>query len=236
MADEARGAGGTSKRASETWRAPEAEQHVTWQDRIGPKQTFPPENAVLEANTSYEVPGRGTYYTDGTGAVTHVETGYSPTKYPNPDLNPPAPNTTYVVDDRHVFVTDGKSRTVEVHVPDMEQAAARRSGHIQGEVGRAAGPGHDGGHLIQNALGGGRERINIVGMLEELNRPGSKEYGTAANPYYRMEAELRTAVKGGKDVSLDLYVQYGDGKTPVSIEAEYSIEGIWKTRIFENVR
>ena len=236
VADEARGAGGTSKGASETWRAPEVEQHVTWQDRVGPKQTFPPGNAVLEANTAYEVPDRGTYYTDGTGTVTHVETGYSPTKYPNPDLNHPAPNTTYVVDDRHVFVTDGKSRTVEVHVPDVEQAAARRSGHIQGEVGRAAGPGHDGAHLIQNALGGGRERINIVGMLEELNRSGSKKYGSIPNSYYRMEADLRAAVMDGKDVSLDLYVQYGDGKTPVSIEAEYSVEGIWKREKFINVR
>lgn len=115
-------------------------------------------------------------------------------------------------------------------------AAARRSGHIQGEVGRAAGPGHDGAHLIQNALGGGRERINIVGMLEELNRSGSKKYGSIPHSYYRMEAELRTAVMDGKDASLDLYVKYGDGKTPVSIRASYSIDGIWNRRRFNNVR
>lgn len=212
------------------------DRHITWEEMVGPKTTLPPGDVELQANTAYEVPGRGVYYTDGTGVVTHVETGYSPTKFPNPDLNHPAPNTTYVVDDRHVFVTDEKARTVEVHVTHLEQHDVRRSGHIQSEVGKAAGSGHDGAHLIQNVLGGGRERINIVGMLEELNRSGSKKYGSVPNSYYRMEAELLGAVKDGKAVSLDLHVRYADSDVPRSIQARYEIDGKLGRRTFSNVR
>ena len=70
-----------------------------------------------------------------------------------------------------------------------------RSSHIQGEVGRAGGPGNDGGHLVMNAAGGGRDRINIVAMLEELNRSGSSEYGAVPNSYYKFESMLRKMVR-----------------------------------------
>lgn len=180
----------------------------------------------LEANTAYEVAGRGTYYTDATGRVTHVVTDYGPSRTPNPDLNHPAPDTTYVVNDRHVFVTDAKSRTVEVHAPHLERAEAPRSESIQRNVGRSAGPGYDGGHLIQNALGGGRERINIVPMLEELNRSGSTKYNSVPTSFYKFESELRSAIRDGKEVDLSLYVDYGGGgSAPVRFEAEYLIDG-----------
>jgi len=111
-----------------------------------------------------------------------------------------------------------------------------RSSHIQGEVGREAGPGHDGGHLVQNAAGGGRERINIVAMLEELNRSGSSKYGSVPNSYYKFEGMLRDAVDDGSDVRLDLYVDYDTTRTPTGIEAEYVIDGELKRKVFENVR
>ena len=110
-----------------------------------------------------------------------------------------------------------------------------RSSHIQGEVGREAGPGHDGGHLVQNAAGGGRERINIVAMLEELNRsvaPGNK----LTDNYYDLERLLRGKLVDGSDVRLDLYVDYDTTRTPTGIEAEYVIDGELKRKVFENVR
>ena len=190
----------------------------------------------MEPNTAYEVSGRGTYYTDSNGTVTHVETSYGSKRTPNPDLNNPAPNVTYVVNDRHVFVTDGLSRTIEVHVPQLELIAdTPRSSHIQGEVGRAGGPGHDGGHLVMNAAGGGRERINIVAMLEELNRsvaPGNK----LTDNYYDFERLLRDKLVDGSDVSLDLYVDYDTTDTPTKIFAEYVVDGVPDDKEFVNVR
>lgn len=208
----------------EKWQPPAVDNHVDFGE-IGPRTTFPPKGVELEPNSAYDVAGRGTYYTDPTGRVNHVVTDYGPSSTPNADLNNPAPDTTYVVGDKHVFVTDHKARTSEVHIPNLERGDAARSGSIQSSVGRAAGPGHDGGHLIANAMGGGRERVNIVAMLEELNRSGSGQYGRASNSFYKFEKSLLTAADSGADVSLDLYVTYGESRTPSKLQAEATIDG-----------
>lgn len=226
----------TGHGASKQWTPPAVEHRVDFEGKIGSRTQFPPKGVELGANTAYEVSGRGTYYTDATGRVTHVVTDYGPSRTPNPDLNHPAPNATYVVNDRHVFVTDAKSRTVEVHAPHLERVEAPRSGSIQQSVGQSAGPGYDGAHLIQNALGGGRERVNIVGMLEELNRSGSPKYRKIVENYYAMEADLRAAVDGGSDVSVDLYLEYGDSSVPTELTAQYAIDGVVEREVFTNVR
>ncbi|WP_165831826.1 DNA/RNA non-specific endonuclease [Brachybacterium endophyticum] len=222
--------------AGSQWQPPHVDHQVTVTDNIGSRTTFPPKGFTTEPHTAYEVPDRGTYYTDGEGNVSHVVTDYGPSHTPNPDLNKPASNTTYVVNDRHVFVTDSKARTVEVHAPHLERAEAARSSHIQQNVGHASGPGYDGGHLLQNALGGGRERINIVGMLEEVNRSGSSKYAAPAENYYRLESELRTAALKGSDTSMDIYVRYSDGSTPTEFIVEYTVDGMPSIERFRNVR
>ncbi|WP_157773372.1 hypothetical protein [Brachybacterium vulturis] len=84
--------------------------------------------------------------------------------------------------------------------------------------------------------GGGRERINIVGMLEELNRSGSPRYRKIAANYYDMEAEIRAAVNGGSKVDIDLYIEYGDSNVPTELTAQYAIDGIVEREVFTNVR
>ena len=74
-------------------------------------------------------------------------------------------------------------------------------------------------------MGGGRERINIVAMLEELNRSGSRQYGRSANSFYKFEKDLLMAVDGGADVSLDLYANYGESRTPSKLYAEATVDG-----------
>ncbi|MER6936448.1 DNA/RNA non-specific endonuclease [Nocardioides sp. NPDC127514] len=204
---------------------------------LGPRTSFPGNGFALEPNTAYEVPGRGTYYTDGEGQLHYAETVYGDAARPNPDLNYPAPNVTYAVSDRHVFITDTGSRTIEAHDPHMARRDAPRSGHIQADVGKQGGPGYDGGHLVANYAGGGRERINIVAMLQELNRSGSPEYGSIPNNFYKLESDLRDAIDGGHDVSFSLYVDYDDdGPVPTTITVEYSIDGVADEKEFENVR
>ena len=214
---DAQNAESTGHGVSKRWAPPAVEHHVDFAREIGSRTQFPPKGVELEPSTAYEVSGRGTYYTDAAGRVAHVITDYGPSRTPNPDLNHPAPNTTYVVNDKHVFVTDAKPRTVEVHAPHLERVEAPRSGSIQQSVGRSAGHGYDGGHFIQNALGGGLERINIAGMLEELNRSGTKKYPPVAQNYYHIEARLRSAIDGGSEVGESVYLKYGDSDVPTRI-------------------
>jgi hypothetical protein len=46
---------------------------------------------------------------------------------------------------------------------------ADRSESVQSRIGREGGPDFEGGHLPSNNMGGG-ESINIVAMLEKMNR------------------------------------------------------------------
>ncbi|GAB4087222.1 hypothetical protein GCM10028784_38520 [Myceligenerans cantabricum] len=175
--------------------------------------------------------GRGTFYTDGSGRVTHVEADYGRTGDLNYDLIEPQPATTYVVGDDHVFVTDDAARTVEVHVADLELGDADRSSSIQQRIGDLGGDGYDGGHLVGNAFGGGPEDINLVPMLEEVNRG-------AGDTYYTLETRLREELDAEPppDVELHLFPEYsGESPVPSTIAVEYSIDGEAERKEFDNV-
>lgn len=204
--------------------------------RLGPRTRF--RYDYREPNTAYEVEGRGTFYTDDFGRVVHGVTDYGDRQYPNPDLNAPEPGMTYVVGDRHVFITDEQGRTITATDPQPSPAPAHRSQTIQQSVGSEAGEGYDGGHLIMHAHGGGRERINIVAQLAEMNRSGTLKYGSLPNSFYKFERFLNEEVNRGKDVYLTLYVDYEDDetKTPDLITAEYKVDGQVRRRRFPNVR
>lgn len=131
-----------------------------------------------------------------------MEASCSDTRLLNPDLNHPKPNVTYVVDDKHVFVTGHRARMVEVHIPGAQPGEARRFAHMQRAAGKLGGEESDGAHLIQNALGDGRERINIVPMLEELNRSGSKKCGRVAGNYFEFRVRSSSSDLQGVKRSL----------------------------------
>lgn len=122
---------------------------------VGPGSTHPdaprpphagerfPGDQPLQPNRSYQVVDssgtpRGTYHTDGTGRVTHIDTTHpnvpprlangdpNPAYHPNPDLTHPHPDTTYRVEiDGHhqTFHTDAAGvphPSVQFHRPDFE--------------------------------------------------------------------------------------------------------------------
>ncbi|MDQ3405182.1 MAG: TNT domain-containing protein [Actinomycetota bacterium] len=64
----------------------------------------------LDPNTAYQVDGRGTYYTDHRGMITHADLVAPNTRDgANPDVDRPAPDTTYRVDvdgAEHRYTTD----------------------------------------------------------------------------------------------------------------------------------
>jgi len=192
----------------------------------GPRTPFGGRNE-LEPNTRYDVEGRGTFYTDAAGNIVHVETSYGGRGTLNPDLMNPTPNTTYVVNDHHVFETDANGHTEAVHVDGLTVGDAYRSDSIQSRIGDLGGDGYDGGHLIANSMGGGAEDINMVSMIASLNRgPGES--------YFNFEAELRRLitpdVPGGRpphDVDIHIFPQRTDGNVvPDGFVIEYSIDGI----------
>lgn len=125
---------------------------------VGPGSTHPdaprpphagerfPADQPLQPNRSYQVADadgnpRGTYHTDGTGRVTHIDTSHpnvpprladgrpNPAYHPNPDVTHPHPDTTYRVEiDGHhqTFHTDADGAphpSVQYHRPDFEGPA-----------------------------------------------------------------------------------------------------------------
>lgn len=226
-------------RATEKYPPPRVSRTITT-NPLGPRTRFPPRGLALEPNTAYEVPGRGVYYTSDAAELTHVETAFGTKGNLNWDLNYPAPNVTYVVSDRFRYDTDDETRTVKANDVQAARGDAPRSESIQSAVGKAAGAGYDGGHLHQNAHAGGAERINIVAMLEELNRSGSQEFGSIPNSFYAFEARLRGLVSQGRNVSVDLKIEYqrnSPSRTPRRIRADYTIDGVHQPEeYFRNVR
>lgn len=187
----------------------------------------------LEPNTAYEVPGRGTFYTDETGRVTHVEAQYGRKGALNWDLMNPQPNVTYVVDSNHVFVTDDLGRTIEAHVEHLELLDADRSESVQRRVGNVGGANYDGGHLIGNAFGGGPDVVNLVPQLSNSNQgvgPG--------DTFHALETRLRGLLKQDPpaSISLHLYPEYGSGgRVPNIITVEFAIDGLVERKRFKNV-
>ncbi|WP_176223299.1 DNA/RNA non-specific endonuclease [Agreia pratensis] len=155
-------------------------------------------------------------------------------------MNKPQPNVTYDVTassgSHHVFVTDDLVRTVSAQVDDLTLGDAPRSGWIQSQIARLGGLRFEGGHLVSNATAGGRESINIIAMLRDVNRGSGESFGN-------LESMLREAIRGREGVppahvSFEIYPHYpaGGGKVPDFVEVQYSInDGRIIKKAFPNV-
>ncbi|WP_232785481.1 DNA/RNA non-specific endonuclease [Mycobacteroides chelonae] len=122
----------------------------------------------------------------------------------NQELNKPAPNTLYNVDDRFHYNTDDQSRVGHAHADLDASSAADRNGYQQ----RIAGgpdrlPGDEGGHIFGSQFGGPGEAINITAMRDTLNSVGNREY-------YNLEGDWRTYIDEGKKVSVEVDISYPD--------------------------
>ncbi|MEI7055635.1 DNA/RNA non-specific endonuclease [Nocardioides sp. CCNWLW239] len=233
----------SSIRIQQRWPAPDVVSRVAV-GPLGPRTKFPPRGLTLEPNTAYDVAGRGTFFTDDDGKLTHIDTEYGEKGSLNPDLNSPAPSVTFVVSNIHVFRTDPQARTVEANDPHFALRDATRSEHVQGVVGRSGGPGYQGGHLLQRASGGGPDRINIIAMLAELNESVAAGPAKLTDNFYDMEKQLRQWVSTyadgddpAYDIALKIVPRYeGDQKVPSKIHAVMTVNGKRRERTFTNVR
>ncbi|GCD19302.1 hypothetical protein CTKZ_08640 [Cellulomonas algicola] len=189
----------------------------------------------LAPSTLYRVEGRGDFYTDADGRVRYVETTYGGLNNLNADLNNPQDGVTYVVHPHHggahVFEIGLDGRTEVAYTDDLALGAADRSESVQTRVGAEGGPGYDGGHLYANMYGGGGEYVNIVAMLERVNRSGP-------GSFYELEQQWRSLIDGHPPVHVSVRITpdyVGSSRVPDSILVEWSENGAWKDKVFENV-
>lgn len=213
---------------------PTVEHHVTVSGSELPTKQKPfAHGQVLAPDTAYTVPGRGVFSTDATGRIVHVETEYGGKGNLNYDLMQPAADTTYVVGGKHVYVTDHASRTVLAEFDDLQLGDADRSESVQKRIGKEGGVGYEGGHLLANMFGGGGEQINIVPMLQEVNRGAGHSLGN-------LERDIRQFA-GASDhavITLSVRPRYsGTSTVPASFQAVFHAEGsIPRQEFYSNVR
>jgi hypothetical protein len=156
---------------------------VDVKDGPTPSKTFLESKYVadngLAPNTLYHVPGRGDFYTDGTGKVAFVEATYGG-KALNQDLHKPLPDVTWCTRTSVTVRWVGRA-TLMCSSPTARGARswptlivsrgdAVRSEHTQTKTGKEGGDGYDGGHSYGTWAGGGGEYLNITAQLREINQ------------------------------------------------------------------
>ncbi|WP_016895938.1 DNA/RNA non-specific endonuclease [Mycobacteroides abscessus] len=139
----------------------------------------------------------------------------------NQELNKPAPNTHYNVDDRFQYTTDEQRRVGHAEMTyDNGAEPGDRNGHQQ----RIAGgpdrlPGDQGGHIFGTQFGGPGEAINITAMRDTLNQVGARDY-------YNLEAQWRQLAEQGGQVQVKVDIAYpGDSLRPESYTVETYVDG-----------
>lgn len=139
----------------------------------------------------------------------------------NSELNNPAPNTHYSVDDRFSYTTDGSGRVGHAEMTyDHGHPPADRNGYQQ----RIAGgedrlPGDHGGHIFGSQFGGPGEAINLTAMRDSLNAVGTRDY-------YNLESQWRQFAEQGSQVRVNVDLTYpGGSMRPNSYTVETFVDG-----------
>lgn len=162
--------------------------------------------------------------------LNHVNIDSGGTGAWNPELNNPAPNTQYTVDNQYQFTTDSHGRSTSVEGQLALDAPSDRNGYQQ----RIAGgedrlPGDHGGHIIGSQFGGPGEAINLSAMRDTLNAFGPRDY-------YNLENEWKSLMQQGHSVEVKVEIDYvGESRRPDSYSVETYVDGkLYHTRDFEN--
>ncbi len=133
-------------------------------------------------------------------------------------------------------------------IDKVGEAFRSRAGHIQSKVNKygsdlVAGTNkkYEGGHIVGDQFGGPPEEINMVAMLEEVNK--NPRHSTMES-YKNFEREVQANPDGFNNLVLDF--QYPDPadptkltkteRVPVKFEAAWAdVNGVMKDRSFENI-
>jgi filamentous hemagglutinin len=110
------------------------------------------------------------------------------------------PNTGYVLDNGHSYITDVAGRVKEVG-GELNLNKMDRNKYQQGCVNKCGEIGDDAGHLIASSLGGSGDKINLVPQASTLNRQDWRD----------MERYFEAELKAGKTVNMKIEVGYPPG-------------------------
>lgn len=159
--------------------------------------------------------------------LNHVSTESGGSGGWNQELNKPAPNTYYNVDDRFQYTTDGLHRSTDAHGTLELGNPGERNGYQQGIAGGPDRlPDDHGGHIFGTQFGGPGEAINITAMQDKLNLMG----------YAGLENEWKSLLQQGHKVDVDVRISYpGDSMRPSRYAVDTIVDGkLAGTRYFEN--
>ncbi len=145
----------------------------------------------------------------------------------SPELNARnlKPDADYVVNG-YTYRTDAQGRVSDVE-GQLDLKTADRNSYQQGVSGREDRlPDDQGGHLIASIFNGPGDRVNMVPMNGNFNMGAWRD----------MEKTFQTALNEGKTVDVKIEVKYGsDGQRPDNFRVTYEIDGVPRTRMFDNV-
>lgn len=135
------------------------------------------------------------------------------------------PDADYVVNG-YTYRTDAQGRVSDVE-GQLDLKTADRNSYQQGISGREDRlPDDQGGHLIASIFNGPGERLNLVPMNGNFNMGAWRD----------MERTFQNALTEGKTVDVKIEVKYGsDGQRPDNFRVTYEIDGVPRTRMFDNV-
>jgi len=149
----------------------------------------------------------------------------------NQELNHPAPNTHYTVDERFNYTTDADGR---VNHAEMNYDHTHEPGDRNPYQQRIAGgddrlPGDHGGHIFGTQFGGPGEGINITAMRDTLNAVGQRDY-------YNLEQQWRAYADAGGQVQVKVDIAHPEGSMrPETYSVETYVDGQLKsTYHFDN--
>ena len=136
----------------------------------------------------------------------------------------PKPNTVFLSGEHgYLYETDSLGRIIRACTDHLKLKLHQgRLRHVRQTLDKQAGD--HAGHLFGDQFGGSEKLDNLVSQARDVNK---KEF-------FALECEWKNALKAGKEVAVDIQLEYGDGMRPTAFVVTYYIDGNCHQESFAN--